>query len=300
MPNELAGLCALLGNQQSHNVYLTNLQVVELQSAAAAQELATEKQVAAAVQANIDEKVAEGLMKDAPSDLPAQAIQPDKKNNDGDGDLPSSRSGHSSQGARRRAKHAERSQHRLAYQEAYEIANGAATQPASEFDGTRGYSSEADTRGTRSAISGLRTLLQQARGRLQSRDHLVEEVLERARTTRTPRRQEASAVPQGNGGHTKATTASALFSRQMAPGPNRAGSRCDLPAPKQSPVSRSCSLSEEMPSSVGAGPSSIRGGSMAMGTKRRVGFDIKVGSNASGSKPKRVDVPVIGYKAMQT
>ena len=31
--NKLAGLCALLGNQQSHNVPLTNLQVVELQRA---------------------------------------------------------------------------------------------------------------------------------------------------------------------------------------------------------------------------------------------------------------------------
>ena len=36
VPNELAGLCALLGNQQSHNVTLTNLQVVELQRAVAA------------------------------------------------------------------------------------------------------------------------------------------------------------------------------------------------------------------------------------------------------------------------
>ena len=35
-PTELAGLCAILGNQQSHNVSLTNLQVVELQRAVAA------------------------------------------------------------------------------------------------------------------------------------------------------------------------------------------------------------------------------------------------------------------------
>ena len=36
-PNELTGLCALLGNQQSHNdiVPLTNLQVVELWAVAA-------------------------------------------------------------------------------------------------------------------------------------------------------------------------------------------------------------------------------------------------------------------------
>ena len=34
VPNELAVLCALLGNQQTHNVSLTNFQVVELQRAA--------------------------------------------------------------------------------------------------------------------------------------------------------------------------------------------------------------------------------------------------------------------------
>ena len=79
VPNELAGLCALLGNQQSHNVPLANLQVVEVQRAAAAQKLATKKQAAAAVQAKIDEKVAEDLKKFAPSYPPAQAVQPDKK-----------------------------------------------------------------------------------------------------------------------------------------------------------------------------------------------------------------------------
>ena len=80
MPNELAGLCALLGNQQIHNKFLTNLQVVELQRAVAAQKLAMEKQAAAAVQAKIDEKVAEELKTVALSSPPAQAVQPDKKN----------------------------------------------------------------------------------------------------------------------------------------------------------------------------------------------------------------------------
>ena len=47
--NELADLCALLGSQQRHNVPLTNLQVLELQRAVAAQKLATETQAAAAV-----------------------------------------------------------------------------------------------------------------------------------------------------------------------------------------------------------------------------------------------------------
>ena len=38
-----------------------------------------------------------------------------------------------------------------------------------------------------------------------------------------------------------------------------------------------------------------------MGTKRRVGFDIEdVGPDASGSKSKRGDYPMIGYEAMQT
>ena len=81
MPNELAGLCALLGNQQSHNVSLTNLQVVELQRAVAAQKLATEQQAAAAVQAKIDEKVAEEMKKVAPGYLSVQpgAVPPEKK-----------------------------------------------------------------------------------------------------------------------------------------------------------------------------------------------------------------------------
>ena len=124
-------------------------------------------------------------------------------------------------------------------------------------------------------ISGLRTSLRQARYILRSRDNLVEDVLERPRTTRSPRRQDASAVPKGNGGHTKAI--SVLFSRKITP--NRAGGRCDLPTPTPSPVSRPCSLTEEMPSSFesGAGPS-IRGGALAMGTKRRVGFDIEESS----------------------
>ena len=166
-----------------------------------------------------------------PSNLHVQLVsgQPEKKKPDGDGDLLSSRSG-SSQGARRRAKYAERSQDLLTYQEAYKIVNGA----ASEFNRTRGYSSEEDARGTRSSISGLSTLLQQARDRLQLRDDLVEDVMARLRTTRNPLRQDPSAESQGHGGHTKAT--SVLFRRPMTP--NRAGGRCGIPTPEQSPVNR--------------------------------------------------------------
>ena len=94
-PNGLAGLCALLGNQQRQNVSLTNLQVVELQRAVAAQKLATGTQAAAAVHAKIDKKVAEELKKVAPSNSPAQAAQPDQNKNDGDGGISSSRSGSS-------------------------------------------------------------------------------------------------------------------------------------------------------------------------------------------------------------
>ena len=64
---------------------LTNLQVLELQRAVAAQKLATEKQAAAVVHAKIDEKVAEELKEVAPSNPPAQpqAVQPEKKKNMG-------------------------------------------------------------------------------------------------------------------------------------------------------------------------------------------------------------------------
>ena len=77
--------------------------------------------------------------------------------------MSSSRSG-SSQGARRRAKHAERANKLLAYKEAYEILNGAAV----GFHGARGYSrlSEDDTRVTRSSCSGLRTSTRRARERI--------------------------------------------------------------------------------------------------------------------------------------
>ena len=70
---------SLLGNQQSHNLTRTNLQVVELQRAVAAQKLATEKQAAALVQAKIDEKVAEELKKVAPGALHAPSEKEKKR-----------------------------------------------------------------------------------------------------------------------------------------------------------------------------------------------------------------------------
>ena len=70
-----------LGQQKSHNVTLTNLEVVELQRAVAAQKLATGKQASALVQTRIDEKIAQEMKKVAPGYLPAQpgAVQPERK-----------------------------------------------------------------------------------------------------------------------------------------------------------------------------------------------------------------------------
>ena len=52
----------------------------------------------------------------------------------------------------------------------------------------------------------------------------------------------ASADPQGHGRNSEATAA--LFMKLSTP--NRAGGRCDMPTPKQSPVSRSCYLTKEI------------------------------------------------------
>ena len=68
--------------------------------------------------------------------------------------------------------------------------------------------------------------------------------------------------------------------------------------PTKSPVSRLCSLTEEMPSSVesGSGPS-IRGGSQGTTRKRRVEFAIDDGgSDASGWKSKKGDDKIIIMK----
>ena len=138
--NELAGLsavCALLSNRQRDNVSLTNLQVMELQRAVAAQKLASiEKQAAAAVQATIDEKAAEELNKTAPTPKQPSGTAcirtgcTAREAKDGNGDLTLD-----PQGARRRHRHAERFNQLLTYQCAYtyEIIPGAAI----EFNGMR-------------------------------------------------------------------------------------------------------------------------------------------------------------------
>ena len=152
VPNEFAGLCELLGSQQSHNAPLTNLQVVELQRDVAAQMLATEQQAAAAVHAKIRENL----------DLALPKVHGGEQN------VLSEPKASLSLPTRKRMR--------------------SSTALQAKFNGTRGYSSEDDARGTRSTISGLRTLLRQAQARLQSRDHVVEGVLERLRATRNPHR----------------------------------------------------------------------------------------------------------------
>ena len=125
---------------------------------------------------------------------------------------------------------------------------------------------EDDTRGTRSSSSGLRTSLRKARNRLELHDELVQDVAARLKSTRDTTHQDASPDPKGHGRAAKATLN--MFQRRMTS--NRAGGRCDIPTPKQSPVSRLCTATEQMPSSLegGAGPS-IRGGSMVMKAEER-------------------------------
>ena len=83
--------------------------------------------------------------------------------------------------------------------------------------------------------------------------------------------------------------------------PNCARGRCDILTPKQSLVSQSCDLTNEMPSFVesGAVPGNCSG---LWGNKMRVEFSIgDGGSDAAGSKSNRgSDTPTIGYEEIQT
>ena len=114
----------------------------------------------------------------------------------------------------------------------------------------------------------------------------------RLKSTRDPLHHDVSPDPKGHGRGPKATS----MSLRRIPS-NLAGGRCDIPTPKQSPVSRPCTATEGVPSSAesGAGPS-IRGGSW--GTKWRVNFAIDVDgeSDALGSKSSKSK----GYVAMRT
>ena len=72
-----------------------------------------------------------------------------------------------------------------------------------------------------------------------------------------------------------------------------------FPHPQTPHVSRPCSLTEAMPTSVesGVGPSLC---GVVSGMAQGVGFDIKdAGSDASGSRSRKGDEAMIGYEAMQ-
>ena len=89
--------------------------------------------------------------------------------------------------------------------------------------------------------------LRKARDRLESRDELVQDVMTvmaRPKSTRDTTHHDA--LPDSKGHGRAATATSNLFQRRTMF--NHVGGRCDIPTPKQSPVSRSCTATEEMPS----------------------------------------------------
>ena len=67
---ELAGLCALLGGSQSHQVTLNAMQVLQVQQAMAAQANPKQQAAEAAIQAKIDAEVAKRT-KDLPVQTPS-------------------------------------------------------------------------------------------------------------------------------------------------------------------------------------------------------------------------------------
>ena len=77
----MAGLCALLGGPQSHQVTLNSMQVLQAQQAMAAQALTKQKAAEATIQAKIDAEV-EKRMKDLPVQTPSlpatTKVQPDR------------------------------------------------------------------------------------------------------------------------------------------------------------------------------------------------------------------------------
>ena len=140
--NELAGLCALLGGSQSHDVTLNAMQVLQVQQAMAAQAAAKQKEAEARIQAQIDAEVAKrtaGLaLKPPPSSAPPKpkTVKTADVAPEDDG---VSRGSGASKGAKRRRKHAERAteveglSHRLqVFEEAFEkVAKAASTKKPS-------------------------------------------------------------------------------------------------------------------------------------------------------------------------
>ena len=148
--NELAGLCALLGGSQSHDVTLNAMQVLQVQQAMAAQAATKQKEAEAVIQATIDAEVAkrtEGLVVKPSPSLASPKPKTAKTADVAPEDDGVSRGSGASKGAKRRRKHAERAteveglSHRLqVFEEAFEkVAQAASARKPS------GYASEDDT-----------------------------------------------------------------------------------------------------------------------------------------------------------
>ena len=181
--NELAGLCALLGGLQSHDVALNVMQVLQVQQAMAAQATAKfkQKEAEALLQVKIDaevEKRALGLVV-LPPQSPAKPKTKTVKTADvaPEDDGVSQASG-ASKVAKRRRKHAERARaieveglsHRLqVFKEAYEkLVKAASTKKPG------GYASEDDTRPHKSPDSELRSIILAVQRGLRKTDTTLE------------------------------------------------------------------------------------------------------------------------------
>ena len=182
--NELAGLCALLGGSQSHDVTLNAMQVLQVQQAMAAQAATKQKEAEALIQAKIDaevEKRTSGLAV-SPPPSPAKPKTKTVKNADvaPDDDGVSHASG-ASKKAKRRRKHAKQATevedlcNRLhVFGEAFEkVAKDAAAKKPSR------YSSKDDTRPNKSPDSELRSVV-----------IAVQRGLRKARTTMEPKKKD--------------------------------------------------------------------------------------------------------------
>ena len=113
--NELAGLCALLGASQLHQITLNAMQVMQVQQSMAAQAATKQNEAEAVLLANVDAEV-ETRTNDIAVLPPSSPAKPQTKtaktadvaphlNDDG-----VSLASGSSQGAKRRKKHAERAE----------------------------------------------------------------------------------------------------------------------------------------------------------------------------------------------
>ena len=108
--NELAGLCALLGGSQSHDVTLNAMQVLQVQQAMAAQAATKQTEAEALMQARIDAEVEKRTLGLAvlPPPSPAKPKTKTAKTADVAPDDGVSLASGASKGAKRRKRHAER------------------------------------------------------------------------------------------------------------------------------------------------------------------------------------------------